>query len=85
MHQRLERVAVDGPDHIDGMAYVGIPARFQTISASRAAGVDRIRRRRPGQCTQCRTGSIVPAATPSTNTHGSAAENQRRQGPGPRP
>jgi len=23
---------------------------------------------------------MVPAATPSTNTHGSAAENRRRQG-----
>ena len=31
--------------------------------------------------TQSRTGSIVPAATQATNTHGRAAENQRRQGP----
>ena len=49
------------------------------ISASRAAwlsaelGNDRR--------TQSRTGSIVPAATPSTNTHGKAAANQRRQEP----
>jgi hypothetical protein len=56
-----------------------LPARFHTISASRAArlsaelGKDRR--------TQSRTGSIVPAATPRTNTHGSAAENQRRQEP----
>ena len=31
--------------------------------------------------TQSRTGSIVPAATQATNTHGKAAENQRRQEP----
>ncbi len=55
------------------------PARFQTISASRAAwlsaelGNDRR--------TQSRTGSIVAAATQATNIHGSAAENQRRQRP----
>ena len=24
MHPRLERVAVDGPDHIDGVVYIGI-------------------------------------------------------------
>ena len=56
-----------------------LPARFQMISASRAAwlsaelGNDRR--------TQSRTGSIVPAATQSTNIHGRAAENQRRQEP----
>ena len=57
----------------------GLPARFQMVSASRAAwlsaafGSDRR--------TQSRTGSIVPAATQITNIQGRAAENQRRQGP----
>jgi hypothetical protein len=55
------------------------PARFRTISASRAAwlstefGNDRR--------TQSRTGNIVVAATQATNSHGSAAENQRRRRP----
>jgi hypothetical protein len=55
------------------------PARFQTISASRAAWLSAEfgNHRR----TQSRTGSIVPAATQTTNTQGRAAENQRRQGP----
>jgi len=57
----------------------GVPARFHTISASRAAwllaelGNDRR--------TQSRTGSIVAAATQNTNSQGNAAENQRRQEP----
>ena len=28
MHPRLERVAIDGPDHIDGMAHIGIAGAF---------------------------------------------------------
>ena len=57
----------------------GFPARFQIISASRAAwlsaefGNDRR--------TQSRTGSIVPAATQARTSTASAAENQRRQEP----
>ena len=63
-----------------GCRMSGLPARRQITSASSAllsvaCGT--------GQCTQCRTGNIVPAATPSTNTHGSAAENRRRQGERP--
>jgi hypothetical protein len=55
------------------------PERFQMISASRAAGLSAElgNDRRTQSC----TGSIVPAATPRTNTHGGAAENQRRQEP----
>jgi hypothetical protein len=55
------------------------PERFQMISASRAAwlsaefGNDRR--------THSRTGSIVPATTQTTNTHGRAAANHRRQEP----
>src|SRR5207248_9685314 len=49
------------------------------ISASRAAWLSA----EPGndRRTQSRTGSIVPAATQSTNIQGKPAENQRRQEP----
>ncbi|HZC98214.1 MAG TPA: hypothetical protein VE267_19225, partial [Bradyrhizobium sp.] len=59
-------------------------ARFQIVSASRAAGLsdrdDESAACGTGLCSQCRTGNIVPAATPSTNTQGSAAEKRRRHG-----
>ena len=81
MHARLERVAVDGPDHVDGVAHIGIAGALpDRLGVARRRAVGRSMRG-SGQCTQCRTGSIVAAATASTNTQGSAAENRRRQGP----
>jgi hypothetical protein len=81
MHPRLESVAIDGPDHIDGMPDIGIAGALQTISASRAAwlSAEGCEASGIGQCTQCRTGNSVPAATPKMNTQGSSAENRRLQ------
>jgi hypothetical protein len=59
-----------------------LPARFQTISLSRAAWLsagDSVEAGN-GQCSHCRTGNMVPATTPTTNTQGNAAEKRRRQG-----
>ena len=78
MHPRLERVAIDGPDHVDGVTHIGISGALpDRLGVARRLAVGR--RGGNGQCTQCRTGSIVPAATPITNTQGNAAENRRRQ------
>ena len=77
MHPRLEGVAVDGPDHIDGMTHIGISGPLPDHLGVRAAWLS-VREPGKSRCTQCRTGSIVTAATPSTNTQGNAAENQRR-------
>ena len=49
-------------------------------SASRAAVVFHSCVEGAGQFTKRLTGSIVPAAMPSTKTHGSAAENLLRHG-----
>jgi hypothetical protein len=80
MNPRLERVAIDRPDHIDGWRTSRLPARFQTISASRAAwlsaelGNDRLH---PVPHRQHR-----PPPPRNTNIQGKAAANQRRQEPG---
>ena len=66
-----------------GCRTLGLPARRQTASlslpADREDGCD-ASVNEPGQCGQCRAGSMVPAAIPRTNTQGSAADNLPRHG-----
>jgi hypothetical protein len=50
------------------------------VSLSRAAWSVEPPEIEAGQCTHCRTGSSVPATTPSTKTQGNAAEKRRLQG-----
>ena len=82
MHPRLEGVAIDGPDDVDGMPDAGIsgaPPDHLGVPRRLAVG-RRLRGAVAGQCSHCRSGSNVAAATPRTNTQGSTAENRRRRG-----
>ena len=80
MHPRLEGIAVDGSEHIDGVTHIRIagplPDHLGVARRRLSAGCDDEPAQRATRCSQCRTGSIVPATTPSHEHPG-----QRRRKP----
>jgi len=75
MHPRLEGIAIDRSDNVDGMPDIqDFLACFQIVSLSLAACIE-------AGAGQCRSGSIVPATTAATTPRARPPKTSRADGP----